>query len=53
MAGARRGPKISTGSEDHHPVACDVAKALGYAMFDAERRAVLNHVIGALVLLTR
>jgi len=52
-AGVRGGNRrlrllTALGSAREVEAACDVAEALGYAKVDAETRAVLNHVIGAL-----
>jgi four helix bundle protein len=41
------------GSAREVEAVCDLGEALGYAKVDTETREVLNHVIGALVLLTR
>ena len=55
MRGGYRRLRLLTalGSAREVEAACDVAEAMGYATLDAETRAVLNHVIGALALLTR
>lgn len=57
-AGARGGNRrqrllTALGSAREIEAACDVAGAMGYVTLDGESRAKLNHVIGALVLLTR
>jgi len=41
------------GSAREVEAVCDLGEALGYATVNPETRAMLNHVIGALVLLTR
>jgi len=41
------------GSAREVEAVCDLGEVLGYAKVDGETRAVLNHVIGALVMLTR
>jgi len=41
------------GSAREVEAVCDLGEALGYVTLNAETRAMLNHVIGALVLLTR
>jgi len=57
-AGVRDGNRrlrllTALGSAREVEAACDVAEALGYATLNVETRAVLNHVVGALVQLTR
>jgi four helix bundle protein len=41
------------GSAREVEAVCDIGEALGYVKVPAETRAMLNHVIGALVQLTR
>ena len=41
------------GSAREVDAVCDLGEALGYATVTPEARAMLNHVIGALVVLTR
>jgi four helix bundle protein len=53
--GGNRRQRLLTalGSAREVEAACDVAEALGYATLEAQTRAMLNHLIGALVVLTR
>ena len=53
-AGNRRARLLTAlGSAREVEAVCDLGEALGYTKVEAETRAALNHVIGALVLLTR
>ena len=55
VRGGNRRMRILTalGSAREVEAACDLGEAFGYAKLSAETRAMLNHVIGALVMLTR
>jgi len=55
VRGGNRRTRILTalGSAREVEAVCDLGEALGYAKLNAETRAMLNHVIGALVMLTR
>ena len=55
VRGGNRRARLLTalGSAREVQAVCDLREALGYAQVNAETREMLNHVIGALVLLTR
>ncbi len=55
VRGGNRRQRLLTalGSAREVEAACDVAEVMGYLTLDRETRAKLNHVIGALVILTR
>jgi four helix bundle protein len=55
VRGGNRRARLLTalGSAREVEAVCDLGEALGYAKVEPETRDMLNHVIGALVMLTR